>query len=437
MVLQNDGIVSVSDGYIYFASPKDEWKVLLAHYAGPTAILVVCALLIASLPLAGLFWCCCYWCRVGRRRRPFDRKYDACVKGLLAIILIALLTLFLFGVVCAFATDSQVESGAAEAPESLRTGLRDLKEYLNATQAHARWLLVVNYKELADKLKIVLHSSGLAVSMKLSEFSRAVSVTSLNNMVQRLDEVQADLRTVQNLTATLRTEADELNAGLRKVKNQLLQTLARCNQTKCITLQHKYKIGELDTEIQYSQLPDVTDLLNNVTSVVDSRIKEEVAAGQQVFIDIQKGIRRSVEQHIPEVQNAITDTGHRLEAMANEISYLAGNASRVADEQAALADAIADFHEQYGPYRRWLGLAAATALLLITCMVAWGLMCGVCGKRPDVYGNSDCCNKAQGSKCLLCAMGAVFVLGGGVVLVLAAYFAVGVGAQRFVCDPLT
>lgn len=42
-----------------------------------------------------MFWCCCYWCRVGRRRRPFDRKYDACFKGLLAITLIALLTLFL------------------------------------------------------------------------------------------------------------------------------------------------------------------------------------------------------------------------------------------------------------------------------------------------------------------------------------------------------
>lgn len=58
--------------------------------------------------------------------------------------------------VCLFATDSQVESGVQEAPESVRVGIRDVREFLNATQAHARWLLVVNYKELEDSLKALL-----------------------------------------------------------------------------------------------------------------------------------------------------------------------------------------------------------------------------------------------------------------------------------------
>lgn len=48
--------------------------------------------------------------------------------------------------------------------------------------------------------------------------------------------------------------------GLRKVKNQLLQTLAKCDQPKCRALQDKYKIGQLDTEIQYSQVPTYTCL---------------------------------------------------------------------------------------------------------------------------------------------------------------------------------
>lgn len=53
----------------------------------------------------------------------------------------------------------------------------------------------------------------MVVSMKLGEFSRAVSVTTLNKLVVRLDDVQADLRTVQELTAKLRTNADHLNSG--------------------------------------------------------------------------------------------------------------------------------------------------------------------------------------------------------------------------------
>ncbi|KAL0893438.1 hypothetical protein ABMA27_015020 [Loxostege sticticalis] len=430
------GIVSISDGHVEVASPREEWRVLAAHYAGPIAVLALAALLTAALPLAGLFWCCCYWCRSGRRRRAFDRKYDACIKGLLAIILIGLLTLFLFGVVCAFATDSQLETSASEAPASLKAGLRDARSYLNATQAHARWLLVNNYQELEHKLNGLL-SSAYSVSVQLGEFSRAVSVTTLNTMVQRLDAVQRDLQSVQQLTLSLRAQAEQLNSGLRKVKGQLLQTLAQCEQPPCVRLQEKYKIGQLDTEIQYNQMPDVSELLSNVTSLLDSRIKEDVADGQRVFKDIQRAIRRSVDEHIPNVQNELANTGRRLRGVADEITNLAGNASVRLKQREDVADSIQRFHQSYGPYRRYLGLATAAALLTITCLLAMGLMCGVCGKRPDVYGASDCCNKGAGSSCLLCGMMVMFIVGGCCCAVVALYFLVGVSAQRFLCDPLT
>lgn len=47
------GIVSVSDGHLYVAPLKDEWRPLLAHYAGPVAVIVVAVLLIVVLPLTG------------------------------------------------------------------------------------------------------------------------------------------------------------------------------------------------------------------------------------------------------------------------------------------------------------------------------------------------------------------------------------------------
>ncbi|XP_072931610.1 prominin-like protein isoform X2 [Epargyreus clarus] len=431
------GVVQVEDGHVEVRSWREKWRELLAHYAGPAAVLIVAALLAAALPLTGLFWCCCQWCRVGRRRRPFDRKYDACLKGLLAILLIAILTLFLFGVVCAFATDSQVESGAARAPGAVRAGLRDVRTFLNATQAHARHLLVVNYQELEHRLSSMLTASGHMVSLKLGEFSRASSVTTLNRLVQQLDAVRDDLRAVHNVTAELRADADTLNAGLRKVKSQLLQTLAQCQERVCVQLQEKYKIGQLDTEIQYNRMPDVSSVLRDVSAVLESNIRDEVAAGQAVFTDIRRGIQRSVDRHIPDVHDAITDIGRRLAAVADEITWQAANASARVAAQSVRADQLQALLQQYGPYRRVLGAAAAVALLLIICVMAWGLVCGVCGKRPDVYGGGDCCNKAQGSTCLLCGIGLTFLLGGGVALVLAAYFAVGISAQRFICDPLT
>ncbi|KAH9645253.1 hypothetical protein HF086_012131 [Spodoptera exigua] len=47
------GIVTVSDFHVYVAPLKEEWRPLLAHYAGPVAVVVVAALLIVVLPLSG------------------------------------------------------------------------------------------------------------------------------------------------------------------------------------------------------------------------------------------------------------------------------------------------------------------------------------------------------------------------------------------------
>ncbi|XP_039753886.1 prominin-like protein isoform X3 [Pararge aegeria] len=427
-----EGVVAVSDGHVEFASARDEWRTLLAHYAGPAAVVLVLALLVAVLPLAGLFWCCCQWCRVGRRRRPFDRKYDACLKGVLAVVFIALLTLFLFGVVCAFATDSQLESGAAAAPGALRAGLRDARTFLNSTQAHARHLLVDNYRELEAQLDATLTSSGQFVLRQLDEFTSATSVQKLSHMAEQLERVPARLRDVQRATVELRSKADELNTGLRQVKTQLLRTLARCQEPQCVQLQEKYQIGQLDTDIQYDKIPDVSELLHNVTQLVDGAMRAEVSAGLQVF----SGIKRTVDQHIPRVRDAITATGQRLARVADDVSWAAGNASeRLRDSGAP--ERLQELLRRYGPYRKHATRAAAAALLAIVCLMTWGLLCGVCGKRPDAYGASDCCNKGSGASCLMCGTGATFLLGGGIALLLLLYFVLGVGLQRLVCDPLT
>lgn len=147
-------------------------------------------------------------------------------------------------------------------------------------------------------------------------------------------------------------------------------------------------------------MPDVSELLNNVTVLLESDIKSEVAEGQKVFRDIQRGIQRSVDQHIPGVSGALGGAGQRLARLADHITWLAGNASARLQQPGAPAQ-LAGLHARWAAPRRLAGLGAAAALLALTALLAWGLMCGVCGKRPDVYGASDCCNKGAGSKSLL------------------------------------
>ncbi|KPJ12386.1 Prominin-1-A [Papilio machaon] len=378
------GLVSVSDGHVEVAPLREHWRPLLAHYAGPASALILAALFAAALPLAGLFWCCCQWCRVGRRRRPFDRKYDACIKGILAILLIGLLTLFLFGVVCAFATDSQVESGSAGAPAALRRGLRDTRVFLNATQAHARHLLVDNYSELERRLNAMLTYSGVLMSQQLSEESGSAAVGRLEALLRQLPAARTALRDVRERTHALREHAQRLNAGLRKVKALLLQTLNDCEQPKCRELKDKYKIGQLDTEIQYSQMPDVSAVLGELGALLDGNLTAEVARGLEAVRGLQRGLRAAVEERAPHLQSALADTGRRLRALAERVSALAGEAGERVAQHAAAADWLQAALDRHSGYWRHTGRAAAACLLLVTCLLAWGLVCGVCGKRPDM-----------------------------------------------------
>ena len=55
---------------------------------------------------------------------------------------------------------------------------------------------------------------------------------------------------------------------------------------------------------------------------------------------------------------------------------------------------------EYYKYVYWTGLAISSVLLLVLSCVVMGLLCGICGKRPDGYGD-DCCNKGAGARFLM------------------------------------
>ncbi|XP_060802804.1 prominin-like protein isoform X2 [Amyelois transitella] len=431
-----DGLVQVEDGHIEF-NDKVGWRTLVPHFGGPITFVIFFTIVALLLPITGLFWCCCHMCRIGRRRRPFDRKHDSCLRGLLAILLIALLTLFLFGVVCTFATEQQVEEGIGNLPRGIHNSSGQVRTLLNetATGIHQR---VTKYSDYSKGgLSKVFQALNSMIPRQLEAMSHMTALPALAHMVGRLDAVQRALRDVQATTSTLRFQAGQLNAGLRKVKRNLLQTLATCDMPACVNLQRKHRIGELNTDIQYSQMPDVTDLLNNVTALIDGNIKEEVADGQRVFTDIQTGIQRSVDEQLPRMQRAMSVIANKLDMIANEVlKQVSAADKKIGDMERLAGEHVRRAHAEYGPYRRYAGLGVAVSLLLITVLVSWGLVCGVCGKRPDAYAASDCCNKGAGARGLYCGMVLIFLVGGIFCLFTVVYFVVGVLLQRAICDPV-
>lgn len=63
-------------------------------------------------------------------------------------------------------------------------------------------------------------------------------------------------------------------------------------------------------------------------------------------------------------------------------------------------DDIKTYISNYQHFRYYGGLAISCILLLCTICIVLGLICGICGKRPDGYSD-NCCNKGAGGQFLI------------------------------------
>lgn len=59
-----------------------------------------------------------------------------------------------------------------------------------------------------------------------------------------------------------------------------------------------------------------------------------------------------------------------------------------------------EYIAQYSIYRYYGGLIVSSILLVVLIFTTFGLLCGICGKRPDGYGD-DCCTKGAGARFLM------------------------------------
>ncbi|XP_001122309.4 prominin-like protein isoform X5 [Apis mellifera] len=440
-----EGMFTVVNGRPTFQYSLQEWRIVATHYGGLAGLTFVGLLLAAILPCVGLFFCCCRCAgHCGARSQPFDKKHDHCRKVLLSMVLIAVATIILFGVVCAFVTNEYMQDGTKELPNNVEVSLKDVKLYLSSTKEEINKILKTNFDELEINLNNILQASGRIVTEQLAEYSHAVSLTNLSDIVAGLESIKEDLKTMQTITRDLRTNASQLDIVVRGVKNNLLHTLAACKTQNCKQVLHDYKVNQMSVQVDFDKymdryfpkLPNVTSALNNITMLMKDNIVSEVSQGKESFLKIQKDIQYAVNQTIPVVSASIRNAGDFLADLAKNMTMLIDRINNDIDKVYMKQIDVARTNiDQYSPYRYYLGLGISGILLTVLMCLTFGLFCGICGKRPDGYGD-DCCNKGSGARFLMMAVWIIFLLTSILMVITVIHMVVGVLAQRAVCEPL-
>jgi prominin 1 len=149
------------------------------------------------------------------------------------------------------------------------------------------------------------------------------------------------------------------------------------------------------------QLPDVSLIIDGVADWANSDLVDKLAESENVLTKIKKEIELTVRNNIPQVRQALRKAGNAMKDASNEMTVTIDRLTKTANENThQYLDTADNYIKEYSIYRYYVGLAISSVLLLVLLCVFLGLTCGICGKRPDGFGD-DCCNRGAGGKFLM------------------------------------
>lgn len=175
-----------------------------------------------------------------------------------------------------------------------------------------------------------------------------------------------------------------------------------CRLKMLIFLHSQNKAREKKTIIFIvcSQLPDVSSLIGNVDDLISEEDIKTISQSQQRLENIRKDINHTIHSKIPEVTESIRRTGGAIKNISHVIDRTFGQISDSAGSMNNHFNTADAYIKEYYIYVYYALLGISATLLLVLMCIVCGLLCGICGKRPDGYGD-DCCNKGAGARFLI------------------------------------
>lgn len=145
----------------------------------------------------------------------------------------------------------------------------------------------------------------------------------------------------------------------------------------------------------------LANVLVDLRDLINSGQLKSISEGESTLSQLKADLEETIEKNKPSVKLAIDQAGNALADVSRDISKgLQHVENAVGNNTFHNYDTADQYIEDYSMYRFWVGIGISSLLLLIVLCLIFGLLCGVCGRRPSGYGD-DCCNKGAGSNFLM------------------------------------
>ncbi|CAG9859986.1 unnamed protein product [Phyllotreta striolata] len=400
-------------------------------------LIIVITLLIAVVtPIVGIIFCCCRCCgNCGCHSRPSDKKKDNTKKAIYGVLLISFGTILLMTVVCVFATNKQMYEGVSEFPDSIRESYGDGTMFLDSVRDQASELLQTNYDQFAEVFNNTLRNSGDNILQNLDIWSNASAIIKLDDFVRKIVDIKKKMQQLMADSNTIKGEVVKLGKGLNDTKSSLTNVLDTCSVKQCTDM--KKSISTINLNINIDELPDANEPLNQLGMLNVDKLIEAANAGSTALKDLTTRINRTIDENTNKAYEAI-QTGRTTinENFDNFTQVISDLQVQLKNVNSTMEDSY-HYIKDYSPYIYYGGLVMSCVLLLIVACIAFGLVFGIFGRRPDggKYGRKFL-TKDTGSTFLTSSVLLIFVFTCVIGILTFVMMVAGLLVERGICYPM-
>ena len=170
------------------------------------------------------------------------------------------------------------------------------------------------------------------------------------------DQVKKNLNSILNDTRQLDDKVSQLRDGLARSQTDLTKALEECtSNAACASFLADY---DLDEDLAMAEdfiniefkMPEVTDILTDISSLIDNDIEEKVKNGKNKLDSLEGEIEDSIEDIKPKVKSEIREMGLQLQRQNSDIQQAL---RQVNDDVASVQQEVPEQHSKTVKFVQW------------------------------------------------------------------------------------
>ncbi|XP_077309940.1 prominin-1-like [Lithobates pipiens] len=414
------------------------YKDVLMYEVGYLVALAIGLLFIILVTLVALFFPFCRCCgNCGGKMYQKQTKRMTCKRRFLYFFLLIITLIILAGDICAFYSNSKIDTAVKDAFPTFNNTVGNLKTYVSAVPQDVDAITNSSSVPINQANSSVIGIGPILGGMIKSDIEQKANptLTTVQNMVNDLNNTAKALVKVNDTFNIVHDQQNQLVQNLSIVQSDISTTKNSCGGN-CDGVPPP---SNLVIDANFSSIPDFSGQLKTINDFLNSGIEGTILNARQTINDIPQTVANQTKSSVQDVQSQLVKIKQKIADARSKIPIVdtLNSINSVLDQAANFTGKNKGDILKYEYYRWIVGLCLSSIILLVVVCNLFGLLLGPCGHRANKDPTERSCASNSGGDFFMAGAGFSFLFAWLLMLVTAILFAVGGNAYTSFCKPWT